>query len=70
MHIWVNVRLSSHRKKQIFSEICICLKYLRDAELLVLTSVFWKYLFQREEDFMNICIEPDTISRGDYVKRG
>ncbi|KAM3833697.1 acylglycerol kinase, mitochondrial isoform 2-T2 [Vipera latastei] len=25
---------------------------------------------KREEDFMNICIEPDTISRGDYVKRG
>ncbi|ETE72343.1 Acylglycerol kinase, mitochondrial, partial [Ophiophagus hannah] len=25
---------------------------------------------KREEDFMNICIEPDAISRGDYVKRG
>ncbi|XP_044296966.1 acylglycerol kinase, mitochondrial isoform X3 [Varanus komodoensis] len=25
---------------------------------------------KRTEDFMNICIEPDTISKGDYIKRG
>uniref|UniRef100_A0A670YND9 Acylglycerol kinase, mitochondrial n=1 Tax=Pseudonaja textilis TaxID=8673 RepID=A0A670YND9_PSETE len=25
---------------------------------------------KREEDFMNICIESDAISRGDYVKKG
>ncbi|KAL8222105.1 UNVERIFIED_CONTAM: hypothetical protein K2H54_074944 [Gekko kuhli] len=25
---------------------------------------------KRTEDFMNICIEPDTISKGEYIKRG
>nr|XP_056702717.1 acylglycerol kinase, mitochondrial [Euleptes europaea] len=25
---------------------------------------------KRTEDFMNVCIEPDTISKGDYIKRG
>ncbi|KAJ7329117.1 hypothetical protein JRQ81_015291 [Phrynocephalus forsythii] len=25
---------------------------------------------KRTEDFMNICIEPDTVSKGDYIKRG
>ncbi|XP_066489838.1 acylglycerol kinase, mitochondrial [Tiliqua scincoides] len=25
---------------------------------------------KRTEDFMNICIEPDNISKGDYIKRG
>ncbi|XP_062991123.1 acylglycerol kinase, mitochondrial [Elgaria multicarinata webbii] len=30
-----------------------------------------RYLdLKRTEDFMNICIEPDTISKGDYIKRG
>ncbi|XP_042324026.1 acylglycerol kinase, mitochondrial isoform X1 [Sceloporus undulatus] len=25
---------------------------------------------KRTEDFMNICIEPDTVSKGDYITRG
>lgn len=38
--------------------------------MLVLMAPFLNHLFQRTEDFMNICIEPDNISKGDYIKRG
>ncbi|KAG8138292.1 putative Acylglycerol kinase mitochondrial-like protein [Naja naja] len=44
-------------------------KYWYLGPLKIQAAHFFNTL-KREEDFMNICIEADEISRGDYVKRG
>ncbi|KAL7982297.1 hypothetical protein Chor_009895 [Crotalus horridus] len=44
-------------------------KYWYLGPLKIQAAHFFNTL-KREEDFMNVCIEPDTISRGEYVKRG